>query len=104
VTDEALPTLVSVTQAFAQRMPTQRVIDAVERAESDSFGQMVQRQPFRIVAFRALLRDFPDRDVTSLWLHAYDVEVAIEEVDPTLNGSPIPVPPSATTGASGPTT
>jgi hypothetical protein len=105
VTDlDALPTLVTVTQAFAQRMPSQRVIDAVERAESDSFGPMAQRQPFRIVAFRALLRDFPDRDVTSLWMHAYDVEVAIEEVDPTLNGSPIPGQPSATIGAAGPTT
>jgi hypothetical protein len=97
---DALPTLVSVTQSFAARMPTQRVIDAVERAEANSFGEIGQRQPFRIVAFRALLRDHPDRDVASLWLHAYDVEVAIEEVDPTVNGSPTPAPPSVATGTS----
>jgi hypothetical protein len=98
MTDDALPTLVSVTQSFAARMPTQRVIDAVERAESNSFTEMVNRQPFRIVAFRALLRDYPDRDVTSLWLHAYDVEVAIADVDPTNGISPMPGPPFVPTG------
>ena len=101
---EALPVEVSVTQAFAARMPTQRVIDAVERAEGGSFGELVQHQPFRIVAFRALLRDFPDYDLTALWLHSYDVEVAVVEVDPTPNGSPRAGPPSATIGAAGPTT
>jgi hypothetical protein len=28
------------------------------------------------------MRDHPDRDVTSLWLHAYDVEVDVGEADP----------------------
>jgi hypothetical protein len=56
------------------------------------------------VAFRALVRDHPDRDPTSLWLHAYDVEVDVSEADPT-NGKPSTTwPPSATTGAAFPTT
>ena len=101
---EALPVEVSVTQAFATRMPTQRVIDAVERAEGGTFGELVQHQPFRIVAFRALLRDFPDYDLTALWLHSYDVEVEIETVDPTSPNGTTPAPPSAAIGASGQTT
>jgi hypothetical protein len=100
---DALPALVTVSQAFAARMPTQRVIDTVERAEAATFADIIARQPFRVVAFRALMRDHPDRDVTSLWLAAYDVEVAITEPDPTNGVSPTPGPLSATTGASGPT-
>jgi hypothetical protein len=104
MTDDALPTLVCVTEAFSRRMPTQRVIDAVEHAEGgEGFGVIVQRQPMRIVAFRALLRDHPDRDVTSLWLHAYDVEVEIGETNPTNGAGPTPAPPSAPSGTSTPT-
>lgn len=80
----ALPDLVSVTQSFSQRLPSQRVLDMLSRIEGTGFGELAERQPFRIVAFRALLRDFPGRDETSLWQHAYDVEVqVVEEVDPT---------------------
>jgi hypothetical protein len=95
-----LPDVVTVTQAFAARMPTQRVIDAVERAESEPFGELVQHQPMRIVAFRALLRDRPGYDVTAAWLHSYDVEVEIETADPTSPNGPTPAPPSAITGIS----
>jgi hypothetical protein len=102
---DALPVVMTVTQSFASRMPTQRVIDAVEHAEGGAgFGDIVQRQPFRVVAFRALMRQFPARDVTSLWLHAYDVEVEITEVNPTNGAEPMPVLPSGGTGDSGPTT
>ena len=56
---EPLPTEIKVTTAFAQRMPTQRVIDLVERVEHGSFAELAQHQPFRLIAFRALLRDYP---------------------------------------------
>jgi hypothetical protein len=101
---EGLPAAVAVTQAFASRMPTQRVIDAVEHAEGAPFAEIIQRQPFRVVAFRALLRDRPDYDLTALWLHSYDCEVAVTEETPTNGSSPTAGLPSATTGASGPTT
>jgi hypothetical protein len=99
-----LPTTVRITQAFASRIPTQRVIDAVRHAEGGvPFDELMTAQPFRVAAFRALLRDFPGYDMTALWLHAYDVEVAIDEVDPTNGASPTPAPPSATTGTLTPT-
>ena len=101
---ESLPAVVPVSQAFASRMPAQRVIDAVERAEGGSFGELAGRQPFRVVAFRALLRDFPGYDVTALWMHAYDVEVEIADVDPTQNGSPTAGPPSVSISAASPVT
>jgi hypothetical protein len=101
---EGLPTVVVVTQAFASRMPTQRVIDTVERAETEPFGELVQRQPMRVIAFRALLRDRPGYDVTALWLASYDVEVEIETVDPTERNGQTPVPSSAASTGSGPTT
>jgi hypothetical protein len=102
--NQPLPGLVTVTQAFSSRMPSQRVQDAVTRIEGGSFGDIIQSQPFRIVAFRALMRDFPGRDTTSLWMHAYDVEVEVRESDPTNGSSPTPGPPSGDTSASIPTT
>ena len=86
--DVVLPTLVKVNQAFASRAPTQRVIDTLTRLEGGgSFGDLATAQPFRLTAFRALLRDFPSYDPAALWLHAYDVEVEIGEADPFSNGS-----------------
>jgi hypothetical protein len=96
----ALPTLIGVSTAFSSRLPSQRVMDLLARAEGGvSFGELAQSQPFRIVAFRALLRDFPERDPTSLWLHAYDVEVEVAEENPTNGKSPTPVLGSAGSGA-----
>jgi hypothetical protein len=97
---EALPDLVAVTQAFSARLPSQRVLDLLARAEGGAvdFGELAQSQPFRIVAFRALLRDFPGRDPTSLWMHAYDVEVEVSDVNPTNARSPTPGPGSVITG------
>jgi hypothetical protein len=81
---EPLPFEVTVTKAFSERLPSQRVIDVATKADGFTFSELANNQPFRLIAFRALVRDFPLRDQTSLWMHAYDVEVVIEEVDPTL--------------------
>jgi hypothetical protein len=97
---QPLPLTVPATDSFAKRIPTQRVIDAVEKAEGVRFSETIQHQPLRVVAFRALLRDYPDRDVTSLWLHSYDVEVEIIESNPTNGTSPTLAPPSADSGTS----
>lgn len=104
--DRPLPTLVSVTQSFVQRLPSQRLLDQLRHCEPGvPFGELAESQPFRIVAFRALHRDFPGRDVTSLWMHAYDVEVEVSEAADPTNGKPsTPWPPSVTTGAASPTT
>lgn len=94
--NETLPLSVAVTEAFSQRLPSQRVLDQLAAIEGVAFGELVQHQPFRIVAFRALLRDYPTRDATSLWLHSYDVECeVVAAVDPTHNGSMTPAPGSA---------
>jgi hypothetical protein len=87
---EPLPTLVTVTQAFSGRLPSQRVLDLIDKLEGVGFVDLVRVQPFRIVAFRALLQDFPERDHASLWLHAYDVEVDIIDADPTNGKSTMP--------------
>jgi hypothetical protein len=93
---EPLPTLVQVTEAFSARLPTQRVLDLIARVEPDtSFGELATHQPFRLVAFRALMRDHPDRDPASLWLHAYDTEVEMIQPDPTNGATPTPWPVSA---------
>jgi hypothetical protein len=102
--DAPLPAIVTVSEAFSRRMPTQRVVDTITRAEGAGFGEIAQTQPMRIIAFRALMRDYPDRDVASLWLHAYDVEVEIAETNPTNGSLPTPAPPSGPTGISTPTT
>jgi hypothetical protein len=98
MTDEALPTLINVTQAFIARLPSQRVIDLLARLEPDAkFGELLENQPPRMIAFRALLRDYPDRDSTSLWMHAYDCEIGIVELDTFLDNGRKPSPPSAVT-------
>jgi hypothetical protein len=98
VAEERLPALVRVTQAFSARLPSQRTLDLITRIEGVDFAALAQSAPFRIVAFRALLRDYPERDPTSLWMHAYDVEVEVDEVNPTNGSSPTPGPISAATG------
>ena len=85
-----------VTQAFSSRLPSQRVLDLIDKLEGVGFADLVQSQPFRIVAFRALIRDYPEpRYHVELWLHAYDVEVEITEENST-NGKlrrPCPILP-----------
>jgi hypothetical protein len=100
-----LPTLVHVDQAFNTRLPTQRVMDAIAAAVPGvPLSELVANQTFQLTAFRALLRDFPDRDVTSLWMHAYDVEVQVSDTDPTNGNGATPSPPSAGTGVASPAT
>jgi len=101
---EPLPVVVKVSTAFAARAPSQRVIDSITRMQGGTFGEWAQAMPFRLTAFRALLRDYPGRDVRSLWAHAYDVEVELVEVDPTQNGSPTASLASAATTAAFPET
>jgi hypothetical protein len=95
-----LPDRVAVSGAFTRRLPSQRILDLLARLEPAApFAELATTQPFRIIAFRALLRDHPDRDAMSLWMAAYDVEVDVEEADP-LDGSSLMPPPrsAATTG------
>jgi hypothetical protein len=100
MTDEQLPDEVTVSQSFIARLPSQRVIDMLQKMEPGlNFGELLESQPPRIIAFRALLRQFPDRDTTSLWMHAYDVEVVLTEVDPTNGNGLTPSQPSAPTSA-----
>jgi hypothetical protein len=93
-----LPTLLKIDQAFSSRLPSQRVLDMLGKVEVDDFGTLAQHQPFRIVAFRALLRDFPDYDVTALWMHAYDCEVEVTDANPTNGRSATPVLGSVVSG------
>jgi hypothetical protein len=102
--DEALPTVLTVRQAYTTRLPSQRLIDLLARVEMDvPFPELAQNQPFRIIAFRRLRELYPDRDATSLWMHAYDVEVDIDEGDPTNGSGPTLTLPSALTGTASPT-
>ena len=94
-----LPSIIHASADFAGRLPSQRVLDLVAKVEPAGFAELAQTQPFRIVAFRALLRDFPDYDPTALWLHAYDVEVEVDAVNPTNGKSPTNAPDSAAIGA-----
>jgi hypothetical protein len=100
----ALPAVIAVTQAFTTRLPSQRLIDDLAKLEPDRpFPELAQSQPFRIIAYRKLLADNPDRDRTSLWLHAYDVEVDVVEADPTNGSGRTLTLPFAPTGIASPT-
>ena len=80
------PLIVTVTEPFSKRLPSQRVLDAIGANEVANSGELAQTQPFRIVAIRALLRDYPGADPAELWRHSYDVEVEVVAENPT-NGS-----------------
>ena len=100
---EALPEQVTVTAAFTRRLPSQRLIDTLGRIDPAPFAELAASQPFRIICFRALLRDYPARDQTSLWLHSYDCEVDIEEETGPTQGVSMPLSPvSAPTGTVSP--
>jgi hypothetical protein len=93
-----LPLIVTVDEAFSTRLPSQRVLDAILKVEPGGFAEVAEQQAFRVVAFRALLRDFPDYDTSTLWLHAYDVEVQVQTPDPTNGKSPTHESDSVTSG------
>ena len=44
------PFVVSVSEAFSKRLPSQRVLDIIDANEVANFGELAQTQPFRIVA------------------------------------------------------
>jgi hypothetical protein len=94
----SLPLIVEVDEAFSTRLPSQRVLDEILKVEPGGFAAVAETQAFRVVAFRALLRDFPDYDPTALWLHAYDVEVEVRQPDPTNGKSPTHESDSVTSG------
>jgi hypothetical protein len=100
-----LPDTIEATQSFIARLPSQRIIDLLAKLEPNvKFGELMENQPSRMIAFRVLLRDHPRRDPASLWMHAYDVEVEILDVDPTNGSVPKLSLPSAPTGNSTPQT
>jgi hypothetical protein len=93
-----LPDTIEATQGFISRLPSQRIIDLLAKLEPGTpFGQLMEGQPSRMIAFRGLLRDHPRRDPASLWMAAYDVEVAILEVDPFSANGRTASPPFAPT-------
>src|SRR5215467_13539816 len=92
-----LPTEIEVTLAFVKRLPTQRLLDSLAHIDPTPFGELQEQRPSQVLAFRTLVRDFPNRDHGSLWLHAYDVEIEIVDVDPTLALGQMPSLPSAPT-------
>ncbi|HEY2302706.1 MAG TPA: hypothetical protein VGH66_12490 [Acidimicrobiales bacterium] len=102
---DPLPTVITCTTAFTKRLPTQRLLDQLAHLEPGAtFADLAAAQPFRIIAFRILVRDYPGRDQASLWGHAYDCEVDVADDDPFDMRSLGPVPPSVITGNAGPAT
>jgi hypothetical protein len=102
---EPLPTVLTCSTSFTKRLPTQRLLDQLAHLEPGTgFSDLATAQPFRIIAFRILARDYPGRDQASLWLHAYDCEVDVADDDPFDTRSLGLGPPSVITGnASRPT-
>jgi len=99
IVDDVLPTELEATMAFVKRMPSQRVIDTISKLEGGvPIVELLEQQPSRVLAFRVLLRDYPLRDPTSLWMHAYDCEVDLLDVDPTSLLGQTTSLPSALTG------
>jgi hypothetical protein len=95
----ALPVVVTVPESFTRRMLTQRQLDLLATLEPGApFSELAQTSPFRIIAWRALLRDFPGRDPASMWMHAYDVEVEVVPADPTQPSITTPSPVSSVIG------
>jgi hypothetical protein len=104
--ERPLPNTVTITAAFARRLPSQRVLDTVTKCEDATFTDLAERSWPRVIAFRALLRDYPERDPTSLWMHAYDVETDITDgdgADPTAAASLMRAPDFVGIGDSLPT-
>ena len=99
-----LPTVVAVNEGFARRWPSPRLQHVIRDVEGMPFQQVIGDDPSRVTAFRALVRDFPDYDLTALWLHSYDVEVDVVESDGFLVNGQMPTLPSVPSGTASPTT
>jgi hypothetical protein len=104
-----LPEVVTATmaelEAFARRLPSARISDQLDKLGT-SFTELCTTDAGkeRYAAWRLLLRDWPDRDATSLWLHSWFVEIEVTELDPTERGSPTASPASAPTTTASPAT
>jgi len=96
-----LPLVIRISDAMARRIPSPRLQKTVREVEGRPFQEVMAEDPFRVTVFRLLHEQFPDFDLTALWLHSFDVEAEVEEPNPTNGSSPTPAPPSATTGTSG---
>jgi hypothetical protein len=93
-----LPTRVQATRTMVQRViPPQRLQDEIAKLEGRPYKEVAEAQGPRCEIFRVLVRDWPLRDVTSLWLHSYDCELEIVNDDPTNGSLPTPAPLSAVT-------
>jgi hypothetical protein len=101
---EALPTRIKVDTDTAGILPSQRQANIIQAVEEMPVFQVMQAQTLRVMAFRVLAEQYPDYDLTALWLHANDVHIEMATVDPTNGNTTKPELPSAVTGASGPTT
>jgi hypothetical protein len=107
---DPLPTVVKVTEAEMQtigmRIPSAEMLDRLERVGAPPMEELMatNQNKLRYLAFRVLLRDWPLRDATSLWMHAYFCEIEVTATDPTgpvnATGSPL----SAATTAASPAT
>jgi hypothetical protein len=106
---EALPEVVTCTMAelesYARRLPSPRISDQLEKLGT-SFGEVCSNESGkeRYAAWRLLMRDWPERDVTSLWLHSWFCEIEVTEVDPTPAAPPTASPPSAPSTTASPAT
>jgi hypothetical protein len=78
-----LPEVLEATLEFVRRLPSQRMLDALAKLEPEPFGDLQSNQPSRVLAFRTLVRNYPNRDLASLWMHAYECEVQLVDADPT---------------------
>jgi hypothetical protein len=92
-----LPTEMQATLSFVKRLPTQRLLDSLAHYDSTPYGELQEQMPSRVLAFRLLVREYPNRDLGSLWQHAYDVEIEIVDSDPTSALGQMPSLPSAPT-------
>jgi hypothetical protein len=107
--DEPLPEVMTCTmaalEAMGRRIPSPRLTESLKRI-GITYGELMNDDAgrMRYAAFRLLLRDYPDRDLTSLWLHSYFVEIEVTEVDPSLLAGTTTSPPSADTSAASPGT
>jgi hypothetical protein len=81
--NKPLPTELQATLAFVKRLPSQRLLDQLAHLDPTPFGDLQEQRPTQVLAFRLLYRDHPQRDIGSLWAHAYDCEVELLDGDPT---------------------
>jgi hypothetical protein len=107
---EVLPTVLHTTlaemQSIGLRVPSEEMYDLLERVGAPPLNELMaaDRTKARYMAFRILVRNYPLRDPTSLWMHAHFCELEIAPPDPTEMASMTASPPSANISAAVPAT